>query len=170
MHWLICSSNFEQTRKACQVPSLSTLFVPPFPPWMTLILTPALPSLGTLGSLLQHSGLPSPLCSTTPHSTLPATAQPHSRLPNWLGSPHLARHSSAAQDPFPALPSLFCLSVLSTPARSPSLQESNGEHRFLPMINISNWTINNYIKQNLTRREVPLRCNNDEHDKSCQTN
>jgi len=51
----------------------------------------------------------------------PATARPHSRLPNRLGSPHQARHGSAAQDPFPALSPLLCLSVLSTPARAPSL-------------------------------------------------
>ena len=125
MHRLICCMNFEQTRKACQVPSLSALFIPTFPPWMTRIRTPARPSLGTLGSLLQHSGLPSPLGPTTPHSTLPGPR--HGSAP--LKTTQQARLTSpgptrlGCSGPLPrSLPSFMSVCPLNPRARSlPSL-------------------------------------------------
>ena len=92
MHRLICCSNFDQTRKACQVLSLSALFVPPFPPWMTRTRAPAPPSLGLLGSLLQQ---PSPLFTARPVPSLSLHARPASALARlgpprpWLGSARL---------------------------------------------------------------------------------
>ncbi len=74
--------------RPAKVPSLSALFVPPFPPWMTRTRALAPPSLGLLGSLLQQ---PSPVVTARLEPSLSLHARPASALAR-LGS---ARFGSA---------------------------------------------------------------------------
>jgi hypothetical protein len=120
-HALTCCLNFAQSFKTCQS-SLALGFICPALPTLDDSDPDPGPPLAWNPQIALATLWP-PLTARLhyPHSTLPATARPHSRLPNRLGSPHPARHGSAAQDPFPTLSPLLCLSVLSTPARAPSL-------------------------------------------------
>jgi hypothetical protein len=78
---------------------------------------PARPSLGILGSLLQHPGLPSPLGSTTPYYTLPVTARPTQDYTT--GSAHLTRPDTPQllRTPSPLSP-LFNVCLSSQPPRA----------------------------------------------------